>query len=75
MTDCLPTVGDGDLLTTAEVAALMRTPVSTVRYWRHLGSGPRSFRLGRRVVYLRQDVQDWIIARRAAREVIASGAN
>lgn len=75
MTETLSTLDDGDLLTTAEVAALTRTPISTVRYWRHLGAGPRSFRLGRRVVYLRQDVQDWIIARRADREAIASGAN
>ena len=54
----------GDLLTTADVAALTRAPVSTVRYWRHLGSGPRSFRLGRRVVYLRSDVDAWIAAQR-----------
>jgi hypothetical protein len=45
-----------DLLTTAEVAQIMRSPVSTLRYWRHLGTGPHSFRLGRRVVYRRADV-------------------
>ena len=28
-----------DLLTTAEVALIMRSPVSTLRYWRHLGTG------------------------------------
>lgn len=56
----------GDLLTTAEVATLTRAPLSTVRYWRHVGTGPRSFRLGRRVVYLRSDVQAWIAGRRAA---------
>lgn len=39
-----------DLLTTAEVALILRTSPSTVRYWRHLGTGPRSFKLGRRVV-------------------------
>jgi predicted DNA-binding transcriptional regulator AlpA len=56
----------GDLLTTADVAALTRAPTSTVRYWRHLGMGPRSFRLGRRVVYLRGDVEAWIGAQRDA---------
>jgi DNA-binding transcriptional MerR regulator len=45
-----------DLLTAAEVAQIMRSPVSTLRYWRHLGTGPHSFRLGRRVVYRRADV-------------------
>jgi predicted DNA-binding transcriptional regulator AlpA len=49
-----------DLLTTAEVALIMRSPVSTLRYWRHLGTGPHSFRLGRRVVYRRADVTAWL---------------
>ncbi len=50
----------GELLTTAEVALLARAPVSTVRYWRHLGVGPASFRLGRRVLYRRSDVSKWL---------------
>lgn len=37
-----------DLLTTAEIAAILRAPVSTVRYWRYLNTGPRCFKLGRR---------------------------
>jgi predicted DNA-binding transcriptional regulator AlpA len=49
-----------ELLTTAEVALLARAPVSTVRYWRHLGVGPASFRLGRRVLYRRSDVRQWL---------------
>ena len=49
-----------DLLTTAEVARLTRSPLSTVRYWRHCGQGPRSFRLGKRVVYRRTEVLAWI---------------
>jgi predicted DNA-binding transcriptional regulator AlpA len=49
-----------DLLTTAEVALIMRSPVSTLRYWRHLGTGPHSFRVGRRVVYRRADVSAWL---------------
>jgi len=51
---------DHDLLTIDEVADLVRAPVATLRYWRHLGTGPRSFRLGRRVLYLRADVLTWI---------------
>ncbi|MFP5373113.1 MAG: DNA-binding protein, partial [Actinomycetes bacterium] len=32
------------------------------RYWRHLGTGPRSFRLGRRVLYRSDDLRSWIDA-------------
>jgi excisionase family DNA binding protein len=52
------------LLTITEAAELLRAPVATLRYWRHLGSGPRSFRLGRRVLYSRDDLHEWIDARR-----------
>ena len=48
------------LLTLAEAADRLRTPVATLRYWRHLGIGPDSFRLGRRVVYRREDIDRWI---------------
>lgn len=51
---------DHDLLTIDEAADLVRAPVATLRYWRHLGTGPRSFRLGRRVLYRLSDLQSWI---------------
>jgi len=54
------TVRDLDLLTITEAAELVRAPVATLRYWRHLGTGPRSFRLGRRVVYSLDDLRAWI---------------
>jgi hypothetical protein len=31
-----------ELLTIREAAALLRAPVATLRYWRHLGTGPRN---------------------------------
>jgi len=49
-----------DLLTTPEVALITRAPLSTLRYWRHIGVGPYSFKLGRRVVYRRGDVTSWL---------------
>ena len=52
-----------ELLTIDEVAAVVRAPVATLRYWRHLGTGPKSFRLGRHVVYRRSDVEAWISER------------
>jgi predicted DNA-binding transcriptional regulator AlpA len=51
---------DDDLLTMAEVAAIVRAPVATLRYWRHLGTGPHSFRVGRGVRYWRTDVRAWL---------------
>ena len=56
---------DPELLTITEAAELVRAPVATLRYWRHLGTGPRSFRLGRRVLYRRDDLHEWIAQQRA----------
>ncbi len=50
---------DERLLTTDEVAAHFRTVPGTVRYWRHVGKGPRSFKVGRRVLYRESDVKAW----------------
>lgn len=52
--------------TTAEVATLLRTSPETVRYWRHVGKGPASVKLGRRVLYATRDVEAWINAERQA---------
>lgn len=48
------------LLTLSEAAERMRVPEATLRYWRHKGTGPRSAKLGRRVVYRERDVDAWI---------------
>ena len=55
---------DPELLTITEAAELLRAPVATLRYWRHKNIGPRSFRLGRRVLYRRDDLQAWVDAQR-----------
>ncbi len=52
-------------LTTEEVAELLRTSPETVRYWRHTGKGPQSFKVGRRVLYAADDVHAFV---RQARE-------
>ena len=51
---------DDDLLTMAEVAVIVRAPVATLRYWRHLGTGPHGFRVGRGVRYWRTEVTTWL---------------
>jgi excisionase family DNA binding protein len=53
-------------LTTKEVGELLRTPTETVRYWRHIGTGPASFKVGRRVLYAREDVEAFIAEARGA---------
>jgi predicted DCC family thiol-disulfide oxidoreductase YuxK len=47
---------DHDLLTIDEAAGILRTPKATLRYWRHLGTGPR------RVLYRANDLHEWITA-------------
>lgn len=49
-----------ELLTITEAAELLRTPVATLRYWRHLGTGPSSFRVGRGVRYWRHEILTWL---------------
>ena len=43
-----------------EAAAFVRKPEGTMRYWRHLGIGPRSFRHGRNVAYWQNDLILWL---------------
>ncbi len=56
---------------------LPHVPAATLRYWRHQGAGPESFKMGpRRVVYREQDVLRWIdaqYAQRMGRRVEAAG--
>lgn len=49
-----------DILTTKQVSAITGVTEPTLRYWRHLGTGPVSFKIGRRVVYRREAVERWI---------------
>lgn len=59
-----PTVtslGEDALLTTAEVALMLRTPGATLRTWRYQDIGPRWFHLGPRGIrYRRSDVLAWL---------------
>lgn len=48
------------LLTTEEFAEMARTVPGTVRYWRHIGYGPRGVKRGRRVLYRADVVDAWL---------------
>lgn len=52
------------LKTLSEASELLRTPVATLRYWRHIGYGPTSFKIGRNVVYDAADLEAWIQAQK-----------
>lgn len=52
-------LGD-EMLSLQEACAFLRVPEGTLRYWRHLGSGPRSFKVGRHVRYWRADLVLWL---------------
>jgi Helix-turn-helix domain len=56
-------------LTTAETAEELRTPAETLHYWRWAGKGPASFKIGRRVLYAREDVEAFIEDARKAGSV------
>ncbi|BBA99236.1 hypothetical protein RVR_5774 [Actinacidiphila reveromycinica] len=43
-------------LTTDDVAARYRTAPSTIRYWRHIGYGPKGIKVGRRVLYTQAEL-------------------
>ncbi|MET7773002.1 DNA-binding protein [Nocardia sp. NPDC005366] len=41
-------------------------PAATWRYWAHIGSGPASFKLGRRRVWRLSVIEAWIAEQEAA---------
>lgn len=55
-----------ELLTLPEVSGRLRVPEATLRYWRGRGTGPRSFRVGRRVMYRQETVDRWLADQEAA---------
>lgn len=55
-----PIVGPYTLCLIEEAAEFLRVPVATLRYWRHMGTGPKSARLGGRVMYKQVDLEAWI---------------
>jgi predicted DNA-binding transcriptional regulator AlpA len=52
------------LLVTTEAAQRVRKPEATLRWWRHIGEGPPSFKVGRTVVYDEDELERWIAEQR-----------
>ncbi|MFZ2015142.1 MAG: helix-turn-helix domain-containing protein [Nocardioides sp.] len=59
VTDPTRSAGD-EMLTLQEACTFLRIPEGTLRYWRHLGAGPRSLKIGRHVRYWRTDLILWL---------------
>ena len=55
-----------EYLTAPQLEQLTGTPASTWRYWAHIGSGPASFKLGRRRVWKKSTVLAWLESQEAA---------
>jgi excisionase family DNA binding protein len=47
-------------LTVEELAAEFRTSPETVHYWIKAGKAPKSFKVGRRRLFARADVDAWL---------------
>ena len=63
-----------DLMTVDEVAALCRLTPKTILNRRSRGRAPQGFRVGRAVLFRRQDVTRWLDEQRAADQVGARTA-
>jgi len=57
---------DDELLTLDDVAAILMTPVNTVRWWRQIGTGPEFFKIGRRLYTTVGDLRRFIRFQRLA---------
>jgi prophage regulatory protein len=55
-----------EFLSAPELEKMTGTPASTWRYWAHIGSGPTSFKIGRRRVWKRTVIQQWLDAQEHA---------
>jgi predicted DNA-binding transcriptional regulator AlpA len=51
-----------EFLTLAELSEVIGAPVATLRHWRLSGYGPKSAKIGRRVLYRKTDVESWLAA-------------
>ena len=54
------------LLTVKELAELLQVPVPTIHNWRYRRQGPKGFRVGRHIRFLKSDVDSWLAHQRKA---------
>ena len=49
-----------DTMTSKEAAGYLRTSDAVLQQWRYLGKGPKYYKLGRKVIYKRTDLDAWM---------------
>jgi prophage regulatory protein len=57
---------DSDFVSSTDLEKFTGTKASTWRYWASIGTGPASFKLGRRRVWRKSDVMAWIAQQEVA---------
>ncbi len=65
---------DKILLFASDLERLYGIPQSTWRYWAHVGKGPSSYCIGRRRVWDRDIVANWLAVQRAAGQLTTAPA-
>lgn len=55
-----------ELITPADLAALIHVMTSTLAQWRHKGTGPAFTRLGKNIFYPAEKVREWVLDRMGA---------
>jgi DNA-binding transcriptional MerR regulator len=60
---------DQEIMTREEVAALLRIPPDTLRYWQYTDKGPASVRIGKYRRWRRADVLSWIDDQQAEQQL------
>ena len=51
---------DAPLWTVRDVSSYLGVPIATLYVWRHRGTGPRAYRVGRYLRYDRSEVRRWL---------------
>ena len=54
------TTASSPFLTTSEVSELLRTPIPTLYQWRTKKIGPPAIKIGRKILYRREDIEWWL---------------
>lgn len=50
------------ILSIKQVSEMLHLTENTLRWMRHVGTGPKSFKIGRRIAYLESDIAAYITA-------------
>ena len=49
------------ILNPRQASEVLNVPVATLSWWRHMGTGPRAFKLSaRKVMYKESDLRRWL---------------